>query len=279
MSHKNLKYWIGLSGWPGLGWKKLEWLLKHLGSVEKIWQTGAKLNPNWQQRDLNQELEELNKRLIKVITIEDKNYPKLLKQIDSPPFVLYIRGSVEVLSEPSLAVVGTRKPTSYGLEASRKLVTVLAQKLVIVSGLARGIDSAAHRQCLKQRGRTVAVLGHGLEKTYPVENTRLAEEIVNCGGCLVTEFPLNSPMAKINFPLRNRIIAGLTLGTLVIEGGEISGTKITANMAADFGREVFCVAGRLGEPQAKAPAELIQQGAKLVTGPEDILEEFRQYMV
>lgn len=280
---ENLKYWVGLSTFKGLGIKRLNLLKQYFGSVRKIWEANEAdyikvgIKPEiarmWQKRDLDKEMAELNKLLIKVIIIEDKRYPKILKETDSPPFILYIKGDEKLLNQPGLAVVGTRKPTEYGRKVVFKLVPEIAKKLVIVSGLARGIDSLSHWQCLKNKGKTVAVLGHGLERIYPAENQRLAEEIIGNGGALVTEYPLKYPMDKTNFPLRNRIIAGLTLGTLVIEGGEKSGTKITANLAADYGREVFCVPGPIGSVQSEGPAQLIQQGAKLVTKVEDILEE------
>lgn len=277
MDNQELKYWVGVSGFKGLGIKKLEFLRKNLGSVRKIWEAGPKLNSLWQnQRDLDKEMEELNKRLIKIITIEDKRYSLILKETDSPPFLLYIKGEESLLNQPSLAVVGTRKPTNYGRKAVYRLVPEISKKLMIVSGLARGIDSLAHRVCLENHGKTIAVLGHGLERIYPPENQRLADAIVDSGGTLVTEYPLNFPLDKTNFPLRNRIIAGLTLGTLVIEGGQKSGTKITANFAADYGREVFCVPGPIGNIQSEGPAQLIQQGAKLVTKVEDIWEELNQ---
>lgn len=274
-----LKYWVGLSGWKGLGWKKLELLIKHFGSVRKIWLSGSELNSQWQIRDLDREMEMLNKQLIKIILIEDKNYPKLLKEIDSPPFLLYVKGKLDCLNQPSLAVVGTRRPTEYGRRVVNKLVPEIAQKLIIVSGLARGIDAAAHRACLESCGKTVAVLGHGFDQIYPPENRFLSEAIVAAGGALVTEYPLNSPIDKNNFPLRNRIIAGLSLGTLVVEAGEKSGTKITAGFAADYGREVFCVPGSINSPASVGPAQLIQEGAKLVTKAEDIMEELNLPLV
>lgn len=280
MNYQVLKYWVGLSGFKGLGIKKLEFLLKNFGPARKIWEAGPKLNPNWQNNlDLDKEMKELARRLIKVITIEDKEYPLILKEIDSPPFLLYVMGKIELLNQPGLAVVGTRKPTEYGRKAAKELVKQLAVRLVIVSGLARGIDSLVHWQCLESKAKTVAVLGHGLEQIYPRENQRLADEIVASGGALVTEYPLNYPMDKVNFPQRNRIIAGLTLGTLVIEGGQRSGTKITANMAVDYGREVFCVPGPINSELSLGPAELIQNGAKLVTKAEDIWEEFQDSCV
>lgn len=269
-----LKYWVGLSHWPGFGRKRLEFLLRNLGSVGKIWEAGSKLNPDWQnQLDLDMEMERLERYQIRTITIEDKRYPKLLKETDFAPFILYVKGSVDVLNHPGLTVIGTRKMTEYGRQATNLFVSSLAKKLVIVSGLARGVDGWAHRACLGNRGKTVAVLGHGLERIYPPEHAGLAEEIVSSGGALVSEFPLDYPISKQNFPQRDRILAGLTLGTLVIEGGQKSGTKITAGFAADYGREVFCVPGPIDSPNSAGPAELIQQGAKLVMRADDIFDE------
>lgn len=275
MEQTELKYWVGLSSWKGIGWKKLEILLKHFRSIKKIWEQGPQLNSLWQNtKNLNEEMENLHKRLIKVMTIADPDYPPLLKETASPPLVLYILGSRELLSQSALAVVGTRRATGYGQRVTQRLVRELAAKLVIVSGLARGIDTNAHRTALAGGGKTIAVLGHGLDQLYPPENRPLAEEIVAKGGALVTEYPLRWPLDKTNFPLRNRIIAGLTLGTLVVEGGQKSGTKITANFAADFNREVFCVPGQIDSPESDATAELIKTGAKLITKAEDIWEEF-----
>lgn len=288
--NQELKYWVGISGFIGLGIKRLTLLRRYFGSVRSIWEAGyshwikvgikpemAKDWLKWQERtNLDKETEQLKRQLIKVITIEDKSYPKLLLQTDYPPFILFIKGSVEILNQACLAVVGTRQPTNYGRKAAEKLVTELVKnKLVIVSGLARGIDGLCHRSCLQAGGRTVGVLGHGLERIYPPEHGRLAQQIVNSGGALVTEYPLEFPISKTNFPQRDRIMAGLSLGTLIIEGRTRSGSKITANFAADYGREVFCIPGPIDSQMSATPAELIQEGAKLVTKVEDILEELR----
>jgi len=294
MKENELKYWVGLSGFRGLGIKRLRLLREYYGSVEKVWQAGPigwkkvgisqKLVTSWvgwwQDRNRNQGLDkemiELEKRLIKVFIIEDKRYPKLLKQIDNAPFLLFVKGSIGVLSQPSLAVVGSRQISGYGQQVTRRLVRQLVGKgLLIVSGLARGVDSLAHRVCLESKGKTVAVLGHGLDRIYPGENVRLADRIVESGGALVTEYPLGYPISRENFPLRNRIVAGLSLGVLVIEGRHKSGTKITAGFAADYGREVFAVPGSIGRTQSEATADLIKQGAKLVSSVEDIMEEVR----
>lgn len=269
-----IKYLVGLSGWPGFGGKRLEFLLKELGSAARIWQLGPKLNPAWQNKlDLDQSMAELTRQGVKTIALAEEAYPRLLKESDNPPFLLFIKGQMAVLNESALTVVGTRKMTEYGQRATTQLIRPLSKRLVIISGLARGIDGWAHRECLRAGGKTVAVLGHGLERIYPPEHRGLAEAIISHGGALVSEFPLHYPLAKPNFPRRDRILAGLSLGTLVIEGGEKSGTKITAGMAADYGREVFCVPGPIDSPTAAGPASLIQQGAKLVTKAEDIFEE------
>lgn len=282
-----MKYWVGVSGFAGLGIKRFELLRKYFGSVKKIYLApknswvkvgiSADMANNWdkwrQGRNLDKDRRRLETAQIRSITIEDNNYPKLLKETDYPPFLLFVKGHIEILNQPGLTVIGTRKMTEYGRRATGRFVSGLAKKLTIVSGLARGVDGWAHRVCLGNKGKTVAVLGHGLERIYPAEHRGLAEEIVNSGGALVSEYPLDYPIGKTNFPQRDRILAGLSLGTLVIEGGQKSGTKITAGFAADYGREVFCVPGPIDSPVSAGPAELIQQGAKLVTKVEDILEE------
>lgn len=263
-----------MSGWPGFGRKRLEFLQKQIGSLRQIWEAGPKLNQAWKnQRDLDRELKRLEGYQIRVIAIEDKRYPKLLKETDFAPFLLYVKGNILLLNQPGITVVGTRQMTEYGRRATSRLVSGLVKKLTIVSGLARGVDGWAHRVCLREQGKTVAVLGHGLDTIYPPDHRGLADEIIKSGGALVSEYPLSYPINKINFPQRDRILAGLTLGTLVIEGGQKSGTKITAGFAADYGREVFCVPGPIDSPQSAGSAELIQQGAKLVTKVEDIFEE------
>ena len=283
----DVKYWVGLSGFAGLGIKRFTLLTKYFGSVKKIYlapknswsKTGisADMADAWDKwrngRDLDKDRQRLETAQIRSITIEDNNYPKLLIETDYPPFILFIRGSIETLNQPGLTVIGTRKMTEYGRRATSRFVSQLAKKLTIVSGLARGIDGWAHRVCLGNKGKTVAVVGHGLERVYPAEHRGLAEEIVRSGGALVSEYPLDYPISKTNFPQRDRLLAGLSLGTLVIEGGQKSGTKITAGFAADYGREVFCVPGPIDSPASAGPAQLIQNGAKLVTKVEDIYEE------
>jgi len=288
MKSEELKYWVGISGFMGMGFKRFQLLTKYFGSVEKVYKAqvsewmrvGIKrpMAINWdrwrRQTDLDRQMERMERGLIKIILIEDKEYPKLLKEIDSPPIILYIKGRMEVLKRASLTVVGTRKMTEYGRRATERLVGGLVKKgLVIVSGLARGVDGWAHRVCLGNKGETIAVLGNGLDRVYPREHKGLADQIIVSGGAVMTEYPLDYPIERFNFPQRDRILAGLSLGTLVIEGGVKSGTKITANMAADYGREVFCVPGSIESEVSKGTAELIQTGAKLVVRAEDVLEE------
>ena len=290
MKKTELKYWVGLSGFKGMGIKRFGLLRQYYGSVKKVWQVGPsgwiKVGVNdklvkdwtkwWQNRDLDKEMMELEKGLIKGIIFDDKKYPKLLKQIDNPPFIVFGRGRMEKLDKPSLAVVGSRQVSEYGRQVTKRLVKELVSKgLIIVSGLARGVDSLAHRSCLENGGTTVAVLGHGLDRVYPQENWRLAEKIVKAGGALISEYPLGYPISRENFPLRNRIVAGLSLGTLVVEGRHKSGTKITAGFAADYGREVFAGPGPIYKPQSEATADLIKQGAKLVSSIEDIVTEVK----
>ncbi len=216
----------------------------------------------------------VEKKIIKQIDLGLEEYPFLLSQISSPPKSIYVIGNEKILDFKSIAVVGSRKMTEYGRSVTEKLVKGLViNDLVIVSGLARGIDGMAHRVTLENKGKTIAVLGHGFDRIYPPEHRGLAKKIVMSGGCLVTEFPFNFPIKKQNFAMRDRIMAGLSLGTLVIEGKKKSGTKITATMAADYGREVFSVPGPIESKLSEGPAELIQEGAKLVTSVEDIIEE------
>ncbi|MBI4034881.1 MAG: DNA-protecting protein DprA [Candidatus Chisholmbacteria bacterium] len=207
------------------------------------------------------------------VRIGDEGYPYLLGQISSPPKVLYVKGELKREDSYALAVVGTRRPTSYGKMVAVELVRGLVRYgLTIVSGLARGIDGVAHRAALGAGGRTIAVLAHGLDRVYPPEHQALAETIVK-QGALVSEYQVGTGISQEQFPARNRIIAGLSLGVLVVEGASRSGTKITARWAAEYGREVFAVPGPVGGAMSQGPAELIQTGAKLVTRVEDILEE------
>jgi DNA processing protein len=210
-----------------------------------------------------------------VITINDDDYPLLLKEIPNPPQVLYIKGDKDLLQFPQLAMVGSRNPTSLGAETAQSFASFLAKMgFVITSGLALGIDSASHQGALKT-GKTIAVLGTGIGQLYPKANQSLANDIIKNGGALISEFPVNEPPKKENFPRRNRIISGLAIGTLVVEATLQSGSLITARFAAEQGRELFAIPGSIHNPQARGCHKLIREGAKLVETAEDILEELK----
>jgi len=208
------------------------------------------------------------------LTREDKAYPERLDSIYDPPAVLWIRGDTAVLGRPGIAVVGTRQPTPYGLGMAEMLSRDLAnRRLTILSGMARGVDTAAHKGALDAGGKTVAVWGTGIDVVYPKENKKLAERIVASGGTIVSEFPLGTFPAPQNFPLRNRILSGMSVGVLVVEAGEYSGTRITARCAMEQNRDVYAVPGNVTNKNAWGPNTLIKQGAKLTATWEDVWED------
>src|SRR5712692_442159 len=203
----------------------------------------------------------------------EPEYPQTLLQIYDPPVLLYVRGDLQVLNLPSLGIVGTRKPTLYGTQMAQRLGRDLAARgLVIVSGLARGIDAIGHQGAMDAHGRAIGVLGTGIDVCYPKENKKLYEKVLE-RGAIIGELPLRTHPAPENFPVRNRIVAGLPLGVVVVEGAQYSGSLITARLAMEFGREVFGVPGNVTQPVSFAPNQLIKQGAKLVTSWEDVVEE------
>lgn len=226
-----------------------------------------------ESNELEKELKLIEKEKIKIIDIFDKDYPVLLKEIFSPPLVIYVKGNTRVLNNNNLfAIVGSRIPTAYGISMADKFAGELASLgLGIVSGLAKGIDTAAHKSAVKN-GYTIAVLGSGLQNIYPKENTRLAE-MISEKGAVISEFPLRTSPAKENFPRRNRIISGLCRGILVAEAAERSGALITARLACEQNREVFALPGKANSSVSKGTHLLIKEGAKLVDSIQDILEE------
>ena len=289
MSNNDLKYWVALSCFPKIGPKRFKKLLNFFPSMEAaFYGTFQDLKRSGLEEDVIQELiegrskinpqkewERLEREKIQVLTIRDKNYPKLLKEIYDPPQLLYFKGTLENLNEYALAVVGTRKTTSYGRQVAPQIVKDLAQNgIIIVSGLALGIDALAHKAALEVGGITIAVLGSGLarESIYPRANLRLSDEIIANGGALISEYPITAPPLKQNFPHRNRIISGLSLGTLVIEAPETSGALITAKCALDQNRDVFATPGSIYNPTSTGPNNLIKMGAKPVTSASDILD-------
>lgn len=214
-------------------------------------------------------------RGIEVITYLDSNYPILMKETAQPPWIMYARGDIQLLHQPSIAMVGTRMPTVYGRKVAEKLAEQLSQAgLTVVSGLARGIDRVCHESVLRANGKTIAVFGTGIDCVYPPENRGLAEQIAE-KGLLLSEYPLGTKARQGLFPERNRIIAGLTLGTLVVEADVRSGSLITADAALEAGRDVFAVPGPITSPKSRGAHNLIRQGAKMVTCADDLLEEYR----
>lgn len=215
---------------------------------------------------------------ISVLTGEDPKYPQLLRQINRCPPVLYIKGDASILSLPQIAVVGSRKPTPSGKSAAESFSAALVQNgFVITSGLALGIDAAAHRGALQGKGKTIAVLGTGIDQVYPKRNAALAEEILQNGGALVSEFPLGTTPTPQNFPQRNRIVSGLSLGTLVVEAVLKSGSLISAQFALEQNREVFAIPGAIQNPMSRGCHALIKQGATLVESAQDIVDELQGF--
>lgn len=280
--------WLALSLTPGLGPTRARRLSQQFGSVRGVFHatlteleaTGiqivsAQALATGQSLELAQE--EMAKAVaggVRVLCCEDSQYPVRLRQIYDPPLVLYVRGNLAALSVPGIAVVGTRHPTPYGIGMAERLACDLAAHgLCIFSGLARGVDAAAHRGAIHAKGKTVAVFGTGVDVVYPRENTRIADQILSLDGALISEFSLGQFGAPQNFPIRNRIISGLSIGVLVVEAAEYSGTRITARCALEQNRDVFAVPGNVTNKNSWGPNTLIKQGAKLAATWEDIWEE------
>jgi DNA processing protein len=243
--------------------------------VRGIGEDTAEAIAAWEKTtDLSAELKRISEFGCHIVTQADPVYPESLRQIYDPPIVLYVKGELSTKDKNSVAMVGSRMTTHYGIETARKLAYQLAYLgVTLVSGGARGIDTAAHQGALAGKGRTIAVLGTGINLVTPPENAKLFEQIAS-SGALVTQFPFNRPADKQSFPIRNRIVAGMTLGTVVVEANLTSGALITANFAVEYGRQVFAVPGRIDSPRSKGCHDLIKKGAKLCEGAEDILSEF-----
>ncbi len=287
-----LAYWVGFNIVRGIGPTRLRALLDAFGDVERAWHAPAEdlVRAGLDRRslenllkaratlDLERELARVASVGAHVLTWESDDYPRLLREIPDPPPVLYVRGQVRG-DEWMLGVVGTRRASVYGRQVTRRLVTALARNgVTIVSGLARGIDAEAHRAALDAGGRTVAVLGHGVDQVYPPEHRQLAEEIV-AHGALVSDYPIGTKPEGVNFPPRNRLISGMSLGVLVTEAGLRSGARITADFAAEQGREVLAVPGSILAAGSAGTNALIQEGARLVASVQDILEELNLVQV
>jgi len=289
----NLRYWVGFNIVRGIGPVRLRALIDYFGDVERAWHAPSEglrsagldsrsLNNLLEARsslDLDRELERIAAVGAQAITVENSLYPRLLREIADPPPVLYVKGALTEEDAWAVAIVGTRRASSYGREMTRRLAEALARSgITIVSGMARGIDGEAHRAALKAGGRTVAVFGCGIDRIYPPEHRKLAQEIA-AHGALVSDYPLGTEPEGRNFPPRNRIISGLSLGVLVTEAGKRSGALITADYAAEQGRDVFAVPGSVFKHGSAGANALIQDGAKMVLKPEDVLEELNLTMV
>lgn len=279
--------WLGLSVFQGIGARRFKLLYDFFGSAKKIWEgsadqlraTGLPVNIvneflRFRSRFNPQGYAAwLKRKEIKWLTLKDKDYPKNLKEIDDPPFLLYYKGTITQADNRAMGVVGTRGATIYGREVTEGLVADLVVcGLTIVSGMARGIDSLAHKTAIEHGGRTMAIFGCGVDVIYPPENSSLAAEIIK-NGAIVSEYPAGTKPSLGSFPYRNRIISGISLGVLVIEGAERSGSLITARKAAEQGREVFAVPGPITSRMSGATSKLLKDGAKIVRHVGDILEE------
>ena len=279
-------YWIGFNFVKGIGSVRFKGLLDFFGDPAVAWNAPAdalsaaglspkiieNLNQVRSQVMLDKVWERMQSQGITILTWEDENYPRHLKNIDQPPPVLYVRGELLPEDDWAVAVVGTRKVTSYGRQVTEEIAAFLAQNgVTVVSGLARGVDGIAHQAALKAGGRTIAVFGSGVDRIYPSENRRLAEEI-SVRGALISDYPPGTAPDGANFPPRNRIISGLSMAVVVVEAGVTSGALITATFAAEQGRDVFAVPGSILSPQSKGTNRLIQDGAQPLLDAQEILE-------
>lgn len=280
---------VALNLIDGVGPVRVRHLLEHFGeapailaatkaqllNVRGIGADTAEAIANWEKSvDLAGELKRLGEYGCRVVVPIDAEYPASLREIYDPPIVLYVKGALSAKDKNAVAMVGSRQTTHYGIETARKLAYQLAYVgVTVVSGGARGIDTASHQGALAAKGRTVCVLGTGINTVFPPENKDLFDRIAE-NGAVITQFPFNRNGDKQSFAIRNRIVAGMTLGTVVVEADLHSGALITANFATEYGRQVFAVPGRIDSPRSKGCHDLIKKGAKLCEGAEDILSEF-----
>lgn len=292
MNDSDVKAWIKLNMIKGIGPLRFATLLKHFGSPQEILSSKAsslsqvkgigeeiahRIIEEKDKVEVNLELEKIKKEGVSILTLADKEYPANLKIIYDPPPVLYVKGKIEPDDRLAIAMVGSRIATTYGKRTASKLAAELVQLgFTIVSGLAHGIDTVAHRGAIETKGRTIAVLGCGIDVIYPPENKKLFDEIRE-HGAIITEFPFGTPPERFNFPQRNRLISGLSLGTVVIEAPLRSGALITAYCSLEQNREVFAVPGPVESRLSKGTHHLIKQGAKLTESAQDIIEELELF--
>ena len=280
------RYWVGFNLVKGIGAVRFQALQDHFGDLSLAWQApfeglqAAGLSPKLAERvvqiraslDLEKYMSKLGAQGIHILTWDDELYPRRLKEIDQPPPVLYMRGALKAEDFWSVAVVGTRRVSAYGRQVADELAMFLANNgVTVISGLARGVDAIAHQAALKAGGRTIAVLGCGVDRIYPPENSQLAEKLI-ASGAIISDYAPGTPPDASNFPPRNRIISGLSMATVVVEAGQTSGALITAQFAADQGREVFAVPGNILAQQSKGTNRLIADGAHPMLSVQDLLD-------
>ena len=285
---EDLKYWIWLSRLDNLTPKKLLELLKEFKEPKELFnkskeeliklgikeKDAEKITNIEYKKNLEKYIEYMQKNEIELIKINDEDYPERLRKIYDPPVILYLKGNRKILNEKSIAIVGCRLCTNYGKEVAKKIAYNLSlNNINVISGLARGIDTCSHLGTLAANGKTIGVVGCGLDRVYPEENKVLFEEIINKGGAVISEYVIGTKPLARNFPRRNRIISGMSDGLVVVEAKEKSGTLITVDFAQEQGKEIYVVPGNITSPNSYGTNELIKQGAKVVTCIEDILED------
>lgn len=284
---ENIIKYLNLSFTKNIGYKTVKKILDTVGSIENIWENLDTLKENFTERTLNKILNALEKpynetlktlelaekQNVKLISLEDPEYPQNLREISDPPLVLYIKGSLLNL-EKSISIVGTRKPSSYGKVVAKAITEFLVEnKIKTVSGGALGIDSIVHKTTLDKNGKTVVVLGSGIDVLYPYSNRWMFHKILDNGGSIISEFPFGTKPSKFTFPQRNRIVASLSVATIVIEAPKKSGSLITANLANQYGKIVFSVPHNINNPKGEGCNKLIKDGASVITSLEDIIQE------
>lgn len=286
-------YWVGFNLVKGIGAVRMQSIIDYFGDIERAWHAPIQalqeigLSNNLCERivnvrkqvDLNKYWESIQTKHINVLISSDMNYPRLLREINNAPPVLYCKGEIKLEDEWSVAIVGTRRVSHYGRQATEEFAKVLAEhNITVTSGLARGVDGIAHRAALNSMGRTIAVLGSGVDRIYPPEHRKLAEEI-STQGAVISDYPPGTPPDGYNFPARNRIISGLSRVTIVIEAGKSSGALITSEFAADQGRDVYALPGSIYADQSIGTNRLIQQGAKPLLDIRELLQDLQVELI
>ena len=283
-----MEYWIWLSFIEKNNYIEIQSLLKKYKTPERIWNLEEKelleqglnlksianiLNPSY-RNELGKYIEYMEKNKIEIITLENNNYPQNLKNIYDYPSVIYLKGNSKILNQTSIAIVGCRKSSIYGEKISKELSYSLSKKgIIIISGLARGIDTFSHMGCLQAQGKTIAVLGSGLDIIYPSENKYLVENIIKNNGAIISEYIVGTTPTKYTFPARNRIISGMSDGVVIVEAKKRSGSLITVDFAIQQGKNVYAIPGNINNLNSEGTNELIKQGAKPLTNLQDILED------